>query len=142
MKEPARLFLLKGGKGSKRPTGALTDLTSNEQTPTISRSAKKKAKRNATLANLRNELEEAKKAKTSPGGGKGGAGGGGPKGGGKGDHPKKDARGRFVTDRSGTNICYAFGSGKCNGVCPKGFAHVCQWCLGNHMTKDHKGGHM
>ena len=60
---------------------------------------------------------------------------------GKGRGPKRDGRGRFLTDRQGKPICFGFNNGECKGVCPKGMTHVCQVCLGSHPAKDcGKGG--
>ena len=107
----------------------------------MSKGAKRKLKLKEKIGALTEQVEQAKRFK---GAGKGERGeesrgqGDGGKAKGKGTHPRKDAKGRFVTDRDGNNICFGFGTGECSGVCPKGFVHLCQWCLGNHMTKDHK----
>ena len=45
---------------------------------------------------------------------------------------RKDAQGRYTTDRQGVQICFPFGVGKCKGVCAQGRSHVCQICLGSH----------
>eukprot|EP00973_Karenia_brevis_P040609 5616588-Karenia_brevis.AAC.1 len=54
-----------------------------------------------------------------------------------GDHPRKDAQGRFITDRDGKEICYKFangGQGACPEPCAQGRAHVCQKCLQPHRN--------
>ena len=41
---------------------------------------------------------------------------------------KRDAKGRFLTDQMGRNICFGYGEGVCTAeTCPKGFVHICAW---------------
>lgn len=40
--------------------------------------------------------------------------------------PKRDSKGRFLTDRSGMPICFAFNNAECKGVCSKNMVHICQ----------------
>ena len=48
-----------------------------------------------------------------------------------GGHPRM--RGElYATTRDGTEVCFAFGRGKCQAVCPNNRAHVCQLCLQAH----------
>ena len=69
-----------------------------------------------------------------------GGSGGGKGGGGRGkSHDARNTK-RMSTTREGTPICYAWNNGGCDQVCAKGFAHVCQICLGNHRAKDHPAG--
>ena len=49
-------------------------------------------------------------------------------------HPRKDKQGRFITTREGEHICFKYGAGKCELMCPRGMAHVCQRCLAPHQT--------
>ncbi len=54
--------------------------------------------------------------------------------------PKRDSKGRFLTDRSGKPICFAFNNGECKGVCSKNMVHICQTCLGSHPAKECRKG--
>ena len=67
----------------------------------------------------------------------------GPKGKGKGKtkdkdqrpHPRKDANGRYMTTREGTQICFKFANGAaCPSPCRFSRAHVCQKCLQPHVN--------
>ena len=51
-----------------------------------------------------------------------------------GNHPRKDKQGRYLTTREGELICFKFGVGKCDTVCPRQMKHVCQKCLAPHPT--------
>ena len=138
VRHPALKWMAAGGS-SKGPTGSLTDLTNGQELPvTESKSSKKRKKARENTAALKAEV---KRLKTGDGHGGGGGGGfppppgkgkGGRKGAGKGEHPKKDARGRFITDRDGNPLCFGFSNGTCKDVCPKGMKHLCQNCLGTH----------
>ncbi len=71
-----------------------------------------------------------------PGLSSGGGGKSGGKGGG-GGNPRKDRSGRYMTNREGLRLCFDYSKGTCsNAVCPKGFVHQCQKCLGSHPMKD------
>ena len=52
----------------------------------------------------------------------------------------KGKKGWKSTTREGKSICYAFNNGGCDQVRPKGFAHVCQICLGGHRRLNQQGG--
>ena len=52
----------------------------------------------------------------------------------QGNHPRKDKQGRYLTTREGELICFKFGVGKCETVCPRQMKHVCQKCLAPHPT--------
>ena len=58
------------------------------------------------------------------------------KGNGKGQHPRKDKAGLYISTRDGSQICYSWTQGHdgCKAPCPNGRAHVCQRCLGSHRT--------
>jgi hypothetical protein len=61
----------------------------------------------------------------------------GGKGAGKGPHPQKDAKHRFITTREGKQICYKFAigdRGTCKEPCVGGRVHVCQHCLQPHTN--------
>jgi hypothetical protein len=52
-------------------------------------------------------------------------------------HPKKDHKGRFVTTREGSEICYKYAIGErgaCEAPCRAGRSHVCQKCLQPHTN--------
>ena len=96
-------------------------------------------KRARSSANLKNELKNLRAQLKTGNTGGGYRGAGGSNGGGgsdikqeSGNHPKKDKQGRFMTTREGEQICFKFGMGKCQGVCPRGMKHVCQQCLAPH----------
>ena len=53
----------------------------------------------------------------------------------KGNHPRKDRNGRFITNRNGAELCYKFangGSDACPSPCQNGRVHACQKCLQPH----------
>ena len=55
----------------------------------------------------------------------------------KGAHPRKDHKGRFLTTREGTEVCFKFAAGErdaCSAPCPHNRAHVCQKCLQPHTN--------
>ena len=57
--------------------------------------------------------------------------------GGKGNHQKKEHKGRFITTREGAEICYKFAAGEkgaCPWPCPNSREHVCQKCLQPHRN--------
>lgn len=59
------------------------------------------------------------------------------KGAGKGPHPRKNRSGRYFTDRSGTEVCFAWNRGAvgcAEGACPHKRAHVCEQCLQPHRS--------
>ena len=62
------------------------------------------------------------------------------KGGGKGNkgaHPRKDAKGRYMTTKDGQEICFNFAAGgadRCPAPCRANRAHVCQKCLQPHQN--------
>ena len=109
-------------------TGAGTDLTSDrpKAKPKAKRSQKERLKRQ--LARLRESTEDPPASVSDPHRGKG-AGKGKDRG------AKRDAQGRFVTDRQGKPICFGFNNGDCKGVCPKNMMHICQICMGPHPAK-------
>ena len=131
VREPAILFRTASGKRRDQTggTGTATDLTEDKESP------KKKKKNKSQKERLKKQLakEREKKARghsTSP-----------PRRDPKGERgPKRDSKGRFLTDRSGKPICFAFNNGECKGVCSKNMAHVCQNCLGSHPAKECRKG--
>ena len=130
VREPALLFRTSGMKRKEQPggTGSGTDHTGDsDKGPSKKKKSKgQKERLKRQLADLRkekgqssdrnNEREDMDKRD-------------------KGRGPKRDGRGRFITDRQGKQICFAFNNGECKGVCPKGMTHVCQICLGTHPAK-------
>ena len=56
------------------------------------------------------------------------------KGEGRGEHPRKNKDGLYLTNGDGKEICYKFNNkvGCKQGACPAGRAHVCQKCLQPH----------
>jgi hypothetical protein len=133
VREPALIFMARGVK-KKQPggSGAVTEGITDKI------EVKKKAKKKDRVARLKNEIQQLKnsqgpgqtRATSAPSrGGKNGGGKGGA-------HPRKDGSGRFVTDREGKPLCFAFSNGNCRGVCPQGRMHLCQQCLGSHCAKD------
>ena len=40
--------------------------------------------------------------------------------------------------RENKKIYFAWNNGGCEAVCPNGFSHVCQLCLGSHRKRDHQ----
>ena len=54
------------------------------------------------------------------------------------DHPKKDKKGRYVSDAQGNEICFRYHNPKvgCKEPCPNNRAHLCQNCLGKHPNSD------
>ena len=67
----------------------------------------------------------------------------GGKGGGKanfkGPHPRSDHKGRYLSTRDCTEVCFKFAAGgheKCKAPCAVGRAHVCQICLQPHPNAE------
>ena len=112
VREPALLFRT-GGKHREQPggTGSATDGTSQKSPPKKNRKSQKERLR-AQLAKAR----EGKGATASEAPAQGG--GGPPPVKGKGRGPKRDGRGRFLTDRQGKPICFGFNNG--HGACMPG----------------------
>ena len=125
VREPAILFRTAGGKKKEQPggTGSLTDLTDD----TVK--AKKKAKKASQRERLKRQVLRLKENQ-----------GDGAKPDVKGKGPKRDSKGRFLTDRQGRPICFAFNNGECKDVCPKQMVHLCQTCLGSHPAKQCRKG--
>jgi len=121
VRDPALVYLAKGGGGRpvKRPG----------EDP-LEEAVKKKSKKERTRDRREKEKEkdrdseEPRKQKREA------------KGGGKGSHPRKDNKGRFVSNREGTQICFKYNMQTCEQVCPNGRAHACQGCLGQHPHKE------
>ena len=129
VREPALLFRTAGKhKEQAGGTGTGTDLTSDrpKAKPKAKRSQKERLKRQ--LARLRESAEDPPGPVSDTHRGKG-AGKGKDRG------AKRDAQGRFVTDRQGKPICFGFNNGDCKGVCPKNMMHICQICMGPHPAK-------
>ena len=123
-----------------------------EQDPSPQAGEGKRAKKQVN--NLRSELEKLKTqlavtrmglgrgtGSAGSGGGsssKGGRGNGGGKGAGKGgkggQHPRKDWRGRYVTNEDGVQICFPYHTSGCTLQCRNNRAHQCQQCLGFHQN--------
>ena len=79
----------------------------------------------------RNDKKKVKVGGKASGDAKGG------KGGGKGARPRQDAKGRYMSTRDGTEICFKFATGDrdaCPSPCPRARAHVCQICLQPHSN--------
>ena len=125
VRDPAMIFLATGGKRKLDPTGSATsravDRDGEDGVP------KKKKPRKVVVPVLPSFPPPPK------GGGKGK---GGEKGKGKMKGKLRGQDGLFLQHRDGTQICFAYQKGECNGVCPKGRAHVCQQCLGGHPLKN------
>ena len=125
VREPAILFRTAGGKGKEQPggTGSVTDLAGEEI------KAKKKAKKASQRERLKRQVLRLKESQ-----------GDGAKADPKGKGSKRDSKGRFLTDRQGRPICFAFNNGDCKDVCPKQMVHICQVCLGSHPAKQCRKG--
>lgn len=129
VREPALLFRTAGKhKEQTGGTGTATDLTSDKPRarPKAKRSQKERLK--LQLARLKENKEDTATHSGDYNRGKG-------VGKGKDKGTKRDAQGRYVTDRQGKPICFAFNNGDCKGVCPKNMLHICQICLGTHPAK-------
>ena len=123
VREPALRFMASGSKRKGAPTGSATGEVQVETEHPKRKKAKGKKQPPPPPA--------PQHPPTGDGGRKGKKGNKG--GGGKG-------KPQSVT-REGKNICFNWNNGKCEQVCPRGFAHVCQICLGSHRRTDHgKGG--
>ena len=130
VREPALLFRTSGMKRKEQTggTGSGTDHTgdSDKGNPKKKKAKGQKERLRQQLANLRKEKDNLSDHRTDREDGDKRD---------KGRGPKRDGRGRFLTDRQGKQICFAFNNGECKGVCPKGMTHVCQNCLGTHPAK-------
>ena len=127
VRDPALRFLATKARVKEQPggTGTLTDLSGEGITagpPKKTRSQKRRENKRKKLTATTREGPDREPAHV-----------GGDKGDGRG--LKRDSKGRYVTDREGNPICFAYGSGKCKGPCPKKMMHVCQRCLGNHPVQ-------
>eukprot|EP00435_Cladocopium_sp_Y103_P021159 s477_g5.t1 len=121
VREPALLFRTAGKhKEQTGGTGAATDLTNDKPAGRTKPKKSQKERLKAQLAKLREDRRE----EVNPPSGNAGRGKGSGKGKDRGS--KRDAQGRFVTDREGKPICFAFNNGDCKGVCPKNMVHICQ----------------
>lgn len=130
VREPALLFRTAGGKKKEQPggTGAGTDHSGGDvNTPKKRKNRGQKERLKAQLAKAREEKERAWESPPDKNSLK-------QKG------PKRDQKGRFLTDRQGKQICFGFNNGECKGVCPRNMTHVCQLCLGNHPAKQCRKG--
>lgn len=127
VRDPALRFLATRSKVKEQVggTGSLTDIARDGVAP----APKRRSRRQRRRENRRNVPAKANETNASGGERKTDAG----KGGGRG--PKRDVQGRYVTDRDGNPICFAFSAGKCQSPCPKNMSHVCQKCLGSHPTQ-------
>ena len=131
VRDPAIRFMASGKvRAPPGGTGSGTDLTEsqegNRQRPPRKRKYKEKLDKQG-------ETSGVPPPPTPVAEGKGGKGKGG-----KG--LKRDAKGRFLTDQMGRNICFGYGEGVCTAeTCPKGFVHICQKCLGKHPLKSCPG---
>ena len=132
VREPALLFRTSSGRKKEQPggTGSGTDQT-GEGTADSPRKKKGKSQRERLKKQLA-KMREEKSRTDNPGPGDK------PGGGGRG--PKRDGKGRFLTDRQGKQICFGFNNGDCKPPCAKGMVHVCQVCLGTHPAKQCRKG--
>ena len=106
VREPAILFrTAKGGKKEQvGGTGTTTDIAVDKESPKKQRNRSQKERLKKQLAKEREK--NSRGHSSSP-----------PR---KGDRgPKRDSKGRFLTDRSGKPICFAFNNCECKGVCAK-----------------------
>jgi hypothetical protein len=128
VREPALKFIASGSKRAGQPTGSLTgEIRTNEGGP-----PRKKTKREKSRGVGGGRPSAPPPPNNSHGSyrkGKKGNQGKGNKGGGK-----------LSSTREGNPICYSWNNGGCDQVCSKGFAHVCQVCLGGHRALDHPRG--
>ena len=131
VREPALLFRTSGAKKREQPggTGSGTDHTGDSDRL----SPKKKKRAKGQKERLKQQLAELRKEKEQSSDKQNGREDWDKRD--KGRGPKRDGRGRFLTDRQGKQICFAFNNGECKGVCPKNMVHVCQICLGTHPAK-------
>ena len=157
VRRPATLFLARGGqRGQKRlssqalegpdqnPNGNSGNVGNGNNGGKSKRQKKleKKIQAEARKLNAQSSNESGGSGHSNSSGSQGGKGGG-QKGGGKGNHPRKDGQGRYLTTREGSQICFAFNLKKCTAPCPNGRAHVCQYCLQGHRSEEcsnRKGG--
>eukprot|EP00435_Cladocopium_sp_Y103_P054891 s40_g18.t1 len=111
VREPALLFRTAGKhKEQTGGTGAATDLTNDKPAGRAKPKKSQKERLKAQLAKLREDRRE----DLNPPSGNAGRGKGSGKGKDRGS--KRDAQGRFVTDRQGKPICFAFNNGDCKGA--------------------------
>lgn len=125
VREPAILFRTAGGRKKEQPggTGSVTDLASDDA------KVKKKAQKTSQRERLKRQVARLRENQ-----GDGGKADPSRKG------SKRDSKGRFLTDRQGRPICFAFNNGECKDVCPKQMVHICQVCLGSHPAKQCRKG--
>eukprot|EP00435_Cladocopium_sp_Y103_P041707 s3444_g11.t1 len=117
VREPALIFRTAGRhKEQVGGTRSGTDLTQERPTPRKPRPSQKDRLK-ARIA----QLTAGKAGEGEPGPPKGGNTAEGNRT--KGRGPKRDNRGRFLTDKQGKPICFGFNNGECKGACPKQMAH-------------------
>lgn len=130
VREPALLFRTAGKQREQTGgTGSATDLTNPKGSP-------KNKNKKSQKERLKAQLAKAREAKGNQASEISNHGNGGTSAKGKGRGPKRDSRGRFLTDRQGKPICFGYNNGECKGVCPKSMVHICQVCLGSHPAKE------
>ncbi len=132
VREPAILFRTSSGRKKEQPggTGSGTDPAGGDL-PDSPRKKKARSQKERLKKQLNKMREEKQRMGDPP------APGDKP-GGGRG--PKRDGKGRFLTDRQGKQICFGFNHGDCRPPCAKGMVHVCQICLGTHPANKCRKG--
>ena len=133
VREPALLFRTASSRKKEQPggTGSAADLAGEDATLGVAKKRRKgqNQRLKAKVAKLEEEKGGMDWVKPPKGGKDGGKGG-----------PCKDGKGRFVADRSGKPLCFAYKNGECKAVRPKGMAHAWQVCLGAHPAKECRKG--
>ena len=130
---PAQNFLARGGAGKKQTEHQAELQALGEvplQTHQAAASSAQKGPGEGTSKHARKRRKMAAEKEAAKGGGKTPQQQHPPQQ----SHPRKDGQGRFVTDRNGTSICFAFHAGSCSEPCPNMRAHVCQACLQPHRN--------
>lgn len=131
VREPALKFIASGEKRKGAPTGSVTgeiEVASNNGGQRGKKEDEKPRKRTKPSMDTYHSPMAGRK-------------GGGRKGNGKGNgKDTKGGKGKSNKTREGKSICYPWQDGGCSDPCPRGFAHVCQRCLGGHRSRDCKTG--
>ena len=132
VREPALKFLATGSKRKGAPTGSMTGEIPMDNGaaladhPSGGRRKKTKQKPRGQPPPPPSHPQPRPQGR---GGGKGGRG-----------RPSAGADAMMTRTRENKKICFAWNNGGCEAVCPNGFSHVCQLCLGGHRKKDHHPG--
>ena len=130
VREPALKFLATGNKRKGTPTGSMTGeipMDNGAALPDYSGVGKKRKNKQKSRGQPPPPSRHPQPRPQGRGKGNGGKG-----------KPSVDADGLMSRTREDKKICFAWNNGGCEQMCPNGFAHVCQICLGSHRKKDHQ----